>query len=440
MKTLIIFTSMALSLMGFAGGGGSSSGGGGSSSSGGGSSFSGGSSYSSSHSSSHSSSDYDGDPNFRDFLFAITVISFVFMSVYLVNKYTVSEKKAKPLSAGEKGQMIASLTNTDYNKTEQEKWIHEEAERIFVFYQEDWGNFNYKRIQNYTTDRYYQHACLMLDAIGRMNRKNVVSDLSVHKVCLFTEVGEHPKLPMSVLTMIKFSGVDEIVDSKTGKTIHKDRASGIVEFWRFIYDGKTLKLEEISQSTESSPHLVENIEKFANDNRLFYSPDWGRLALPTDGLIFNEAGLYSADVNNHVIGRWRNALVQLYTYSEKPDVPDSYYLVGQINVPKEYKGVIIESKEAKIKIKKPYAYQSFKMEWNDFNDRYEVYAASEDSLTAFELLNPSFMERLYERNLPYTLEVVGNTICFFANVSEAREEDYAELFDVLTEAFEELKM
>lgn len=430
MKSMLILITMIISLLGFAGGGGSSSDSGGG---GGSSSFSGGSDYSSSGSSS-------GDFGFVEFLIGIGIIAVIFVVCDISDKIKKSKKNARPLTLTEKNQLIGSLTKTDYNKTEQEKWIHEEAERIFVFYQKDWSSFNYERIQNYTSDRYYQHACLMLDALERMNRKNVVSDLCVHKVCLFTEVGENPSLPMKVLTMIEFSGVDGIVDSKTGKTIHKDRASGIVEFWSFIYDGKSLRLDEISQSTESSPHLVESIEKFANDNRMFYSPDWGRLALPTEGLIFSKSGLYSADVNNHVVGRWHQALVQLYTYSERPNTPGSYYIVGQINLPKSYKGVIIEAKKAKLRVVKPEAYHSFELEWNDFNDRYKVYAASEDALPAFELLNPSFMEHLYEKNLPYNLEVTGNTICFFAKVSEAKEEDYVELFDILAEAFELLKM
>lgn len=80
------------------------------------------------------------------------------------------------------------------------------------------------------------------------------------------------------------------------------------------------------------------------------------------------------------------------------------------------------------------------MEWNDFNDRYEVYAASRDALPAFELLNPKFMEFLYNKNPSYNLEVVDNVIYIYANIKNVTEKDYADLLEVLRAAYDELKM
>lgn len=80
------------------------------------------------------------------------------------------------------------------------------------------------------------------------------------------------------------------------------------------------------------------------------------------------------------------------------------------------------------------------MEWPDFNNRYEVYASKRDALPAFELLNPKFMEYLYDKNLNYNLEVVDNVIYIFANVKNITEADYAELLAVLEKAHKELKM
>ena len=85
--------------------------------------------------------------------------------------------------------------------------------------------------------------------------------------------------------MFQFGGTDSLVDVKTKKVINSDNAHGVVEYWNFVYDGKVLKLDGITQSTESTPHLIESIAEFAKENNLFYSPDWGRLALPTRGLI-----------------------------------------------------------------------------------------------------------------------------------------------------------
>lgn len=414
MKALLILATMVVSLFGFAGGGGSSSGGGGSS---------GGSSYSSG---SHHSSNGDGSGEFTwgGFLFMLA-----FGGVIVAVAVIASRKEQQKFNA------------MDQNNTEQEKWIHGEAERIFAQYQQDWSDYNLDGIKKYTTERYFQHASLMLEAIDQMKRRNVVSDLAIERAVLFTPVNNETTMPVTVRLAFVFGGTDSLVKTDTKEVIFSNKAYKIKEYWDFVYDGKALWLDGITQSTESTPHLISDIADFAREDNLFYSPDWGRLALPTKGLIFgNDTILSSADVNNHVVGKWKECLVQIYTYSQTPTDPGSYYIVGQINVPKVYEGVIVEAENAQLRIKVPRDYDKYEMEWGEFSQRYKVFAASRDALPAFELLNPAFMERLYERNLPYNLEVKDNTIYIFAKVSKAKKEDYAELLDVLAEAFNELKM
>lgn len=447
MHVFLIAASMIISLFGFAGGGGSSSGGSSSSSSGSSSSSSGGggSSWSSSHSSSRNRKLNKKDAKTEEMIETLSDLAvIIILAIYFI--YAKKEMKKRnipgktPLSHTDVASMSAALEMVDHNDTEQEKFLHEEAKKIFVDYQNDWSTFNYDAIQNYTTDKYFQHACLMLELLKTMNRKNVVSDLVVLKTCLLTAVDNASSLPMKVRVLFKFSGTDGLVEYNTGNALHSDKVFNAGEIWNFFYDGKSLKLDSISQLSESYSHLMESIEKFAEENRLFYSPDWGRLALPIEGLIFNKSTFVTADINNHVIGMWDDCLIQMYTYSAKPGDADSYYLVGQINTHKTYKGVLILTRKKKSDLKKPHAYNEFKMEWEDFNKRFGVYASSEDALTAFELLNPAFMEMLYDKELPYNLEVIGNTIYFFAKVTEIDKDDYAELLDVLREAFKQLRM
>lgn len=422
MEVLIDLTKMIVSLFGFAGGGGSDSGSIGGS---GGSDF-GGSSF----------SDSGGKSTPEGIIFFLVILAISILWVILEEKYRKHRKHKNSLKEQRRFDTL------DQNNTEQEKWAHEEAARIFKEYQQDWSEYNLKNIKEYTTDKYFQHASLMLEAIDRMNRRNVVSNLKISRTVLFSPINDQTKLPAAVTVIFKFSGTDGLVNTKTQKTIHSDHAQGLTEYWRFIYDGKSLKLDGIIQSTESTPHLIESIAEFARENNLFYSPDWGRLALPTKGLLFENTYdiLGTADVNNHVVGKWSDSLIQIYTFSAQPDEPKSHYIVGQINIPKTYEGVIVESKKAKLKIKKPKDYDKYDLEWDDFNRRYNVFAASKDALPAFELLNPSFMERLHARNLPYNLEVKDNTIYIFAKAKEAKKEHYAELLNVITEAFKELKM
>ena len=410
MNIAAIVISAVVAIFGFAGGGGSSSGGGGG----------GGGSYSSSHSSSHSSSSSSGD---SDPVAALITFGVIIIILILCAK---SGKK---------------LNFKDHNSTAQEKQIHQDAQKIFENYQRDWTDFNYHSIKKYTTDHYYTHASLMLDLLKNLHRVNKVSKLKVKKVYLNTPVNENTKFPVNISATFSFSGLDEVYDTNDNKKLYSAYASSAIETWNFIYDGKTLKLAGISQPTESAPHLVKSLANFADQNNLFYSPDWGRYALPARGLIFGGASMKIADINNHVIGKWGDLLIQLYTYAETPGrTVGSYYIVGQINVPKEYLGVIVKSKKFKTGKKPSKSYEKFELEWNDFNDRYDVYAASRDALPAFELLNPKFMEYLYSKNPSYNLEVVDNVIYIYAPISTIAEKDYEDLLEVLKKAYDELKM
>ena len=415
MNIAAIITSIAIVFMGFAGGGGSGSGGGGGGGGGGGSSY-----HSSSHSSSSSSSSSssDGDP-----VLALMTLGITFLIIFIV-----VAKNSK------------SINFKDHNSTAEEKQIHEDAEEIFKSYQQDWSDFNTKNIKKYTTAHYFEHAFLMLELLKNLHRANKVSKLKVKKVYLLDPVNETTGTPAHIRIAFSFAGLDEVI-TDDDKKLYSQYVPSAVETWDFIYDGKNIKLAGISQPTESSPHLIRSLASFADQNKLFYSPDWGRYALPSRGLIFGGATMSVADINNHVIGKMGDLLIQLYTYAEYPGrALNSYYIVGQINVPKDYLGVIVKSKKFKTGKKPDKSYDKFEMEWNEFNDRYEVYAASRDALPAFELLNPKFMEFLYAKNPSYNLEVVDNVIYIYAPISAVTEKDYEDMLEVLKKAFDELKM
>lgn len=394
---------------GFAGGGGSSSGGGG------GSSFSGGSSHSSYGSSS------DDDPLITLIVFAVIIVIAIIISVK-GNKNTIKQKSARN------------------NSTPQEQFIHEEAKRIFEAYQADWSALDATKISAYATPAYREHALLMLELLKNLHRVNKVSNLKINYVCLLDHIDDQTPLPANVRVEFGFNGLDEVIDTASHKTLYKNNATNVSETWNYVYNGKSLQLSGISQPTESAPHLIKSLASFAAAHKLFYSPDWGRYALPAHGLIFGKSSMKISDINNHIIGKWGDLLIQLYSYSEIPGDPSTYYIVGQINVPKDYLGVIVKSKKHKDAHKPDKSYDKFELEWPDFNKRYEVYAAKRDALPAFELLNPKFMEYLYGKNLDYNLEVVDNVIYIFAAVKHVSEADYAELLDILKLAHKELKM
>ena len=413
MNIAAIITTIAICLFGFAGGGGSSSGGGG----GGG----GGGSY---HSSSHSSSSSSSSSSSEDGDWALAVI---FSGIMFLIVWSLLSKSSKS-------------SYKDFNSTAAEKDIHQKAAEIFKSYQSDWSDLNITNIKKYTTASYSKHAGLMLELLKDLHRKNKVSRLKLKKVYLLNPVRDDATFPVNVRVAFHFAGLDEVI-TDDDKKLYSQYVPSAFETWSFIYDGKTLKLAGISQPTESAPHLVKSLADFATKNKLFYSPDWGRYALPSRGLIFGGASMSVADINNHVIGKMGDLLIQLYTYAEYPGrAVGSYYIVGQINVPKDYLGVIVKSRKFNSGKKPDKSYEKFEMEWNEFNDRYEVYAASRDALPAFELLNPKFMEFLYTKNPSYSLEVVDNVIYIYAPISAVSEKDYEDMLEVLKKAYDELRI
>ena len=416
MNIAAIVVSIAIAFFGFAGGGGSGSGGGGGGGGGGGSHSSSHSSHSSS-SSSHSSSSSDDD------VWAALLVTFVTIVIILA----IFSKGSK-------------FNFKDFNSTKEEKEIHRQAEEIFKSYQRDWSDFNTANIKTYTTKHYFTHASLMLELLKNLHRANKVSKLKVKKVYLQKPVNENTVFPIKLDIIYSFAGLDEVI-TDSGEKLYSAYVPSATETWNFIYDGKNLKLDGIAQPTESAPHLIKSLAGFASQNKLFYSPDWGRYALPSRGLIFGGASMKVADINNHVIGKWGDLLIQLYTYAQYPgQATSSYYIGGQINVPKDYLGVIVKSKATTSGKKPDKAYEKFEMEWNEFNDRYLVFAHSRDALPAFELLNPKFMEFLYSKNPAYSLEVVDNVIYIFAPIRSVTEKDYEDLLEVLKKAYDELKM
>ena len=421
-------------MIGFAGGGGTSSDYGNDSS--------GWSSGSSSGWSDYSSSSYRNSSNFENpatALFSLALVLGVMAVIIFVLMKPSRDKKVNSDGAIQRAKMSKAIAEVDHNTTEIEKWAHKEAERIFVTYQNDWSNLNLHSIKTYTTDSYYQHASLMLEALKQMRRQNKISEIKVAEVSLLSTLDGSSEIPATIMVQFKFSGLDELFQDDT--RLHADRVYGAYEIWRFVFDGKHLKLDGITPATVSSKHLVSSMEEFAKARGMFYSPDWGRCALPTKGTIFKRIDFHYSDVNNHVIGKWGDALVQLYTYAESPNEARAYYLVGQITVPKKYDWILIKSKLLDDTVcVMPAGCKEIKMEWEEFNSRYQVFASKKDTLPAFELLNPSFMANLYDKGLNYNLEVVDNMIYIFAKIEGTKVEDYEELFGVLELGYKELKM
>lgn len=320
-----------------------------------------------------------------------------------------------------------------------EQGIINYATTVFNRFQYDWERLDLTSIQQYTTPDYARHVGLVLYALQQMGRVNRMNNVSISEAVITQAYDDQNDQNDRVSVGFVASADDKLIEN--GSLIYRDTEE-FGEQWNFVRSGNGWLLDGIDQATEDSAQFIASMRQFAAQYNMYFSPDWGHLLLPTRGELFKR-GFQVADINNHIIGFWTgNLLVQLYTYN-KPIGEDNmeYYIVGQVNLPKSYGGILVERRDSRLlkRFKAPSGYKKVQMEWGDFNKRYQVYATDENQVTSFELLNPSFMAWLYDQNIKVNIEVVDNVVYLYSRIAEG-EVRYAEMMDILQKSHKELKM
>lgn len=323
-----------------------------------------------------------------------------------------------------------------------EQGIVNYATTVFNRFQYDWERMDLPSIQQYVTPNYARHIGLMLYALQQMGRVNRMRNVAVSEAIITRAYDDANDQNDRVSVSFVASANDELVDAASGAVLHRD-TSEFGEQWNFVRSGDGWLLDSIDQETEDTAQLVASMQQFAAQYDMYFSPDWGRLLLPTRGELF-KGGFKGTDINNHIIGFWTgNLLVQLYTYVADASNTDSAttYIIGQVNLPKSYGGILVERRDSRFlkRFRAPSGYKKVELEWGDFNKRYQVYATDENQVTSFELLNPSFMAWLYDQDIKVNIEVVDNIVYLYAKISTG-EMRYAEMMDILQKSHKELKM
>ena len=323
-----------------------------------------------------------------------------------------------------------------------EQGIVNYATTVFNRFQYDWERMDLPSIQQYVTPNYARHIGLMLYALQQMGRVNRMKNVAVSEAIITRAYDDANDQNDRVSVSFVASANDELIDVASDAVLHRD-VGEFGEQWNFVRSGDGWLLDSIDQETEDPAQLVASMQQFAAQYDMYFSPDWGRLLLPTHGELF-KGGFKGTDINNHIIGFWTgNLLVQLYTYVADASNTDSAttYIIGQVNLPKSYGGILVERRDSRFlkRFRAPSGYKKVELEWGDFNKRYQVYATDENQVTSFELLNPSFMAWLYDQDIKVNIEVVDNIVYLYAKISTG-EMRYAEMMDILQKSHKELKM
>lgn len=400
------------------GGGGSSSGGGG----GGGGGHSSGSSYSSSSGSGSGSS----APGWVTWLFI-----FGFVGIWILIMVFSARAKKKSGSSPPTGFVDAKdLENED------QKALASRANDVFMKFQQAWMEFDLTTMKKVTSPSYYAKMVLELNVLKNYQRKNLMENTEI----LGTYIGQSDSYTDEFRVFFRAKSNDKLIDTKENKEIFKD-SSEFTEIWNFVKVGKEYVLDRIDQTTADASKFDEGIAQFASSNNYFYDPDFGWLMMPTRGAIFGPTGFGNADINNHVIGSYGKAnkqkIVEFYSYEPKAGMGMSPITVAQAILPKHYDDILVTEKSWYRFKPKGKGLEKVETESVEFNKKFAVWAAKPDRATSFELLATNFMERIYKLDFEVNIEVVDNVLYLY---SPDHKPNYAEMQEVLSWAFEEMKL
>ena len=309
----------------------------------------------------------------------------------------------------------------------------DEVTKIFLAFQSDWSSFSLKSMQTYTTPQYYYSLSLMLSALDQMGRQNLMENVRLLS-CYPINESDDSSVSQGMVVVVNGSAKDSLIDKLSGNVFYTD-TSQFSEYWYFTKIDGAWKLSDITQVTESENVLHPAIQDFAQKNNFLYSGEWGSLLMPTRGELFSKANFARSAINDHVIGTYKNTIIEFYTYLPDKNYPESH-TVAQVILPKSY-GQIIVHRNSGILNMTPKGMTKVTLEWPDFNKKYSVFASDTEKVTSLELLNPLYMVKLEELPFVVNIEVVDNVV--YLHTDQALP-DYTPMMEILYLAFKEMRM
>lgn len=324
-----------------------------------------------------------------------------------------------------------------------EERLVEYAKKVFSRYQNDWSKLDTDTMASYMTPNYHNHAMLLAYTLKSLKRHNYVYDINISEA-IVTDVNDSDDDSQdSFVIGFTASANDKLVEDISEQVLYQTNDE-FVEYWTFRRNGNSWLLDQIYQATANLGEQEQSIQQLAQQNGYYYSLDMGYLFIPKQGQLFGGAQFGASDINNHVVGLYKEQmLVQLYTY--RKTVQDSNnFVIAQVSVPRQYGNIVVRRKK-NMRFGGIKGLDKIETEWTQFNDKYEVYASSHEGATSFELLNPTYMEMLEALNFEVNIEVVDNIIYLYTSLdakvlSATSGSIYNQMLDILNKAFAELKL
>jgi hypothetical protein len=276
---------------------------------------------------------------------------------------------------------------------------------------------------------YFKRMVLELSVLKAEGRRDKMENLDLNGVGLLDDVTDQ-----AFRARVLARATDTLWDVQENKTLFVDN-SYFTEYWRFIKEDGIWKLDGIDQETASAVTTEAGVASFAKQNNFYYDPDFGWLMLPNKGAIFSSSSFGKSDINNHVIGWYRDKIVEFYTYVPVAGKGPNW-LVAQAILPKTYHDVLIRKK--RLLDFAPHGLMHITLESGEFNEKFEVFAAPDDKLNSLELLAPNFMEKIMALPFELNIELVGPFLYFYTK--DRGPEAMQDMLQVISWAFDEMKL
>ncbi len=333
-----------------------------------------------------------------------------------------------------KSKIVAAATQ---DPAWDEEKITERVKEVFLKFQNDWAAYDVDSMKAYLADSYWKRMVLELNVLKNEHRQNTMKDIVIKSIAVLDATDSPNNSEDAFSVEIRASAYDALIDTESNTELYAD-TSTFTEYWDFVREGNEWKLGLIRQATEDAVLREAAIEFFAKKNGFFYDPDFGWLMMPNKGALFSKSNFKTSDINNHVVGYFREKLVEFYTFipSTQSKISDNY-VVAQVALPIKYKDILIRRKNALLNIG-PWGLRRIETESNDFNKKFCLWADPADQVSSFVLLAPNFMEKIYELPFELNIEVVGSFLYFYAKGRSGV--DYDQMLEVLSWAFDEMKM
>jgi hypothetical protein len=324
------------------------------------------------------------------------------------------------------------------DKAWEENEILDRVKVVFEKFQKDWSDLKVENMKEYLSESYYKRMVLEMNILQNEGRKNIMEDVMLLSVVIMEVTDEVDNTKDRFVVEIQGKARDVLFDVKENKELYVD-SNPFTEYWTFLREDGKWKLDLIKQITENAVLNEKKIEDFSNRNGFYYDSDFGWLMMPNKGVIFSKTSFKKSDINNHVVGYFRNKIVEFYTYI--PNTENNYslnnnYIVAQTVLPKSYDDILVRRKGNFFNFG-PWGLRRIHTESNDFEGKFCLWAHKNDQVNSLELLTPNFMLKVYDLPFELNIEVVGNFLYFYAK--SRKDIDYDKMLEILSWAFDEME-